>query len=167
MDFDKSFSLLIGNEGRYSNDRRDRGNWTSGKIGVGELKGTMYGISAMSYPHLDIKNITLEQAKEIYLNDYWNKCHIDIIPESSKFDVFDTAVNSGVQRAIILLQRALEVDDDGIIGKNTIEAINNCDKFNLDKKFNGHRLLFVSSLKIWPEYGKGLIIRIANNLIND
>jgi len=39
MDFDTAFNYLIGNEGALSTDRKDRGNWTSGKVGVGEFKG--------------------------------------------------------------------------------------------------------------------------------
>src|SRR5690554_3598272 len=62
--FDLVFERLIGHEGKFTDVRGDRGNWTSGRVGAGELKGTKYGISAMSYPHLDIKAITLEQAKD-------------------------------------------------------------------------------------------------------
>ena len=43
-----SFDRVIGHEGLFQNDRDDRGNWTSGKIGVGELKGTKFGIAAMT-----------------------------------------------------------------------------------------------------------------------
>ena len=38
--FDEAFRRLIGHEGGYSTDRRDPGNWTGGKVGVGILKGT-------------------------------------------------------------------------------------------------------------------------------
>lgn len=39
MTFDKAFNRLIGHEAGYSNDRRDPGNWTGGKVGIGTLKG--------------------------------------------------------------------------------------------------------------------------------
>ena len=38
--FDLSFDRVVGHEGGLSLDRNDRGNWTSGKIGVGSLNGT-------------------------------------------------------------------------------------------------------------------------------
>jgi hypothetical protein len=66
ISFDQAFHRLIGHEGGYSDDRRDPGNWTKGKIGAGILKGTKYGLAANTYPNLDIKNLTLAQAKEIY-----------------------------------------------------------------------------------------------------
>ena len=53
-DFDKAFDIIVGVEGGFSLDPNDPGNWTGGKRGVGELKGTRWGISAKSYPHLDI-----------------------------------------------------------------------------------------------------------------
>ena len=38
--FEKSFGRVFRNEGGFQKDPKDRGNWTSGKVGVGELKGT-------------------------------------------------------------------------------------------------------------------------------
>jgi hypothetical protein len=35
-------------------DERDPGNWTGGAIGKGELRGTKWGISAQTYPQIDI-----------------------------------------------------------------------------------------------------------------
>ena len=72
-DFLKAFELLIGHEGAYGNDPADPGNWTGGARGRGKLKGTKYGISAASYPTLDIANLTLGQVEDIYERDYWAK----------------------------------------------------------------------------------------------
>ena len=63
MNFDKAFDRLIGHEGGFTNDSRDAGNWTGGKVGVGKLVGTKFGLSAATYPTLDIKNITIVEAK--------------------------------------------------------------------------------------------------------
>ena len=60
-----TFPFVIGHEGKWGNDRRDRGNWTSGVIGKGELKGTKYGVAAHAYPELDIKNLTIDDARKI------------------------------------------------------------------------------------------------------
>jgi len=43
MNFDLAFDRVIGHEGGYTDDPRDRGNWTGGATGRGELKGTKYG----------------------------------------------------------------------------------------------------------------------------
>ncbi|MDH1334083.1 hypothetical protein N5D77_07565 [Comamonas thiooxydans] len=70
MDFDKAFDRLIGHEGKFTNNPKDDGNWTGGKQDRGELKGTKFGIAANTYPHLDIKSLTIEQAKAIYREDF-------------------------------------------------------------------------------------------------
>jgi lysozyme family protein len=44
--FDKAMLPLIEHEGGFQNDPDDSGNWTGGKVGVGELKGTKWGICA-------------------------------------------------------------------------------------------------------------------------
>ena len=67
--FDNAFDRVIGHEGGFTDDPLYRGNWTSGVCGVGECKGTKYGLAAMTYPILDIRNLTLNQAKDIYKRD--------------------------------------------------------------------------------------------------
>ena len=64
--FDTAFANVIGLEGGYTDDPRDRGNWTGGTVGQGKLRGTKYGISAAAFPTLDIANLTLDAAKAIY-----------------------------------------------------------------------------------------------------
>lgn len=120
--FDIAFGQVVDAEGGYSNDPHDRGNWTSGQVDVGELKGTKFGISAMSYPSLDIISLTLTDAKKIYHSDYWNPCKCDQLIPPLDILVFDSSVNQGVETAIMMLQNALNVTRDGIIGNKTLAA---------------------------------------------
>ena len=91
MGFDRAFEETISLEGGFSRDPDDNGNWTGGRKGLGELKGTKYGISAAQYPSLDIENLTPHGAKEIYRRDYWNPLRLDSIDnEAIQEDVFDT-----------------------------------------------------------------------------
>lgn len=83
-------------EGNYTDDPNDHGNWTGGKKGVGELKGTKFGISAASYPHLDIRNITMQQADDIYFREYWQASGADKLQWPYCLLAFDTAVLHGV-----------------------------------------------------------------------
>ena len=110
---DKVFDLLFGHEGGYTDDRNDPGNWTGGKVGEGQLKGTKYGISAASYPSLEIKNLTLDQAKAIYEADYWAKAGCPDMPPRLAYACFDAAVNNGVGRAVRWLQGAIGAPQDG------------------------------------------------------
>jgi lysozyme family protein len=168
MDFDHAFDKLIdpAHEGGFQDDPRDAGNWTGGAVNQGRLLGTKYGISAASYPGEDIPNLTLERAKQIYRHDYWGPAGCDALPDALKFDVFDTAVNSGVVNAIKFLQRSVSSVDDGKIGPHTVMAVQNIDPERLLARFNGHRLDFLNdNPHLWATYGRGWSQRIAENLM--
>lgn len=153
--WDNAFEILIESEGDFSDDKRDKGNWTSGKIGIGELKGTKYGISAMAYPDVDIENLTLEQAKGIYKKDYWDRCKCDYLPDALSVAVFDFAVNSGVNRAIKYLQLSLGVTADGIIGNQTLGACNRLPIKDTLNTYMDERLEYLTSLKDFKYFGNG------------
>lgn len=98
--FDRALDFTLAWEGGYSDHPGDSGNWTGGSINSGELKGTKWGISAAAYPLLDIKNLTLEEAREIYYRDYWLKLKLpEDVSVAAAVAVFDAAVNHGVGRA--------------------------------------------------------------------
>lgn len=156
MDFDAAFQRLVGHEGGYVNDARDPG---------GETK---YGISKRSYPGEDIKNMTLERAKEIYRRDFWGPAGCDAVPHGIKFDLFDMAVNSGVKPAVRTLQRAAGLEDravDGVLGPRTLQAVQSHPTPRLIARFNGARLEFMAGLTTWPAFGRGWARRIAANLM--
>jgi lysozyme family protein len=135
--FEKAFIELIGIEGGYVNDPTDRG---------GETK---YGISKRSYPHLDIKNLSLQDAKEIYYRDFWQVNGLDnILKYEVAAELFDTGVNMGVGIASRFLQEALNLMNrngqnfqdlkvDGQIGPATISAYRKVDDRILLKVLNG------------------------------
>ena len=164
MNFDKAFELLIGHEGGFTQNPKDAGNWTGGKVGIGKLLGTKYGIAANSYPDLDIKNLTLDHAKLIYKRDYWNKARCDELPIDLAFHVFDMCVNSGISRGVKLLQKTVGTTEDGIIGAKTLAAVKSMDVNQAVLLYNANRLQFYTSLKDFSNFGKGWTNRVANNL---
>lgn len=164
MNFDQAFDRLIGHEGKLSLDPKDRGNWTSGKIGVGELRGSKFGISAAAYPHLDIKNLSLHQARQLYLTDYWERSGAEHYDGAIGYQVFDAAVNSGIENAVRFLQRAVRVIDDGDIGPRTIAAIQGMTVTDVLARFNAQRLRFMTNTSAWESQGRGWARRIATNL---
>jgi lysozyme family protein len=164
MNFDTAFDRLIGHEAGYSDDKRDPGNWTGGRVGVGDLKGTKYGIAANTYPDIDIKSLTVDQAKAIYYRDWWLKVGADEIDGAVIFQLWDFAVNAGMSTAKRALQRAVGVADDGKIGQRTIAAIKAMSVTDVLMRFNAQRLRFYTSLSTWPTYGKGWTNRVAANL---
>ena len=155
MNFDQAFTKLLGVEGGYTEGKNDPG---------GETK---WGISKRSYPNLDIKALTVDQAKSIYMHDYWQPLQLELLPVEVRYDLFDAAVNSGNKQAIKWLQRAARVLDDGILGKITLAACTNTPGYVLSARFNGHRLQFMSALPAWSTFSRGWANRIAKNLIGD
>lgn len=162
--FDKSFELVIGHEGGFTKDRKDRGNWTTGIIGKGFLKGTKYGVSAMAYPNLDIENLTLDQAKEIYLSDYWLKVNADALPAGLDYLAFDMAVNHGVDRSAKLIQEAVGAIPDGAIGPRTLERITKRDVATILREVAARRMVFYANIKTFKDYGLGWSRRTMDSL---
>ena len=151
MNFDTAFSRLIDSEGGYVNNPADPG---------GETK---FGISKRSYPDVDIANLTLDGAKAIYLRDFWNPLG-DAHP-AIKFQCFDFAVNSGIGTAIRKLQLAVGAADDGHWGPKSAAALASMDLNDVLMRFAAQRLLFMTSLSTWAEFGKGWARRIAKDLL--
>lgn len=134
--FDKAFVLIKNNEGLYSNDLRDSG---------GE---TVLGISRNNWPNLDLWKFVdaekshidfpecLKENKQVemlatnfYVTNFWNAVKGDQINDFDvAFAIFDFAVNAGVSRSVKLTQKALNLNADGVIGTNTLSAINNAPK---------------------------------------
>ena len=158
--FNRAFENVIGVEGGFSDDAKDPGNWTGGKEGSGKLSGTKYGVSAASYPSLDIRSITLEDAKAIYHRDFWQTINGDEFPFSVANALFDCAVNSGCASAAKLLQRSLGITSDGKIGKLTIAAAQNKDQTELLIDFLTARAVFYARLAKFELYGKGWMKRL-------
>lgn len=163
--FDECFERLIGHEGGYTDNPKDPGNWTGGRVGAGQLKGTKYGIAANTYPDEDIKNLTLERAKELYRRDYWAMIRADDMPPEIRHPLFDAAVNAGYVQATKWLQRAVGVAEDGVIGTITIRAINGIDAGKLRSAMLAQRLLFMTNLPTWDTFGRGWARRIADLMI--
>jgi len=153
VNFDDAFEQLIGHEGGYVNHPNDPG---------GETK---YGISKRSYPDVDIKNLTLAEAKLLAKRDYWDAVNADAMPAMLRFDLFDTAYNSGPGTAKRLLQRAVGVAEDGAVGPLTMKAVKALHPWELRAKFNACRLYFFTTLSTWPTFGKGWARRISGNLV--
>lgn len=121
--FDQAFAFTVGVEGAFTNSPSDPGNWTGGAIGVGQCKGTKYGISAASYPTLDIQSLTLDNARVIYQRDYWARVHGDNLPPPIAGLAFDGAVSQGATTAVKMVQSAAGAAADGIIGPKTLAAV--------------------------------------------
>ena len=149
--FEESFTRLLGNEGRYSNDPKDPGGETN------------WGISKRTYPHVDIKNLTKEGAKEIYMRDFWQP--LAEAHPAVRYQAFDFAVNSSIQTATRKLQQAVGAADDGHWGPRSAAALAAMELNDVLMKYIGLRLQFMTGLANWEHAGKGWARRIAKQLM--
>jgi lysozyme family protein len=150
LTFDKAFDRLIGHEGGYVNDPNDPGGETN------------WGISKRSYPQLDIRNLTREDAKVIYRRDFW--LQVRGLEDSVLFQLFDFAVNSGIGNAIRGIQRAVDVADDGYWGPHSQSAAATVSESDLLMRLIAERLRFMRKLKNFKYHGGGWVERMAQNL---
>lgn len=83
---------------------------------------TKWGIPQSQYPNINIENLTFEQAKHIYLVDYWWRFKCEKVPEHLRYAFFDCVVNQGGNYATRTLQALAGVKVDLIIGDITAAA---------------------------------------------
>jgi lysozyme family protein len=125
---DPRIAILItcddAHEGGFQDDFNDRANWTGGKIGVGALVGTKYGVTCLDLPDVDIKNLTLDEAVNYYSNHYWKTFYSQIQDQILANKLFDLGVLFGVKTAVETLQTVLKVPIDGVFGPMTLAAAN-------------------------------------------
>ncbi len=160
MNFTDAFAYVVGEEGKFSDDPKDPGNWTGGKIGVGELKGTKYGISAAAYPNLDIANLSLSDAQPLAKTRYWDRIGGDSLRYGIALCLFDFGYNAGPEEAIKCAQRACDLPVvDGILGPKTFAALKLTSIRMFVEGFTAARLKAYSQMPGWAHEGNGWTAR--------
>lgn len=149
QNWDNCIELSRGNEGGFQCLRTDAGNWTGGKVGLGKLVGTNFGIAAASHPNVDIRALTWPQAKAIYRADYWGPIHGDTLPVGVDACVLDDCINAGPGSAIKRLQAAVGATPDGAFGPKTAAAVAACDPVATIGKLCDLRLADYRTYRQW------------------
>jgi lysozyme family protein len=124
---DEIAQAIIAREGGYVNDKDDPGGATKYGVTIGTLRRLgidLTGDGAVSVA--DVKALSREQAKDIFLKEYYDRPRIGELPEALRAPVFDMSVNAG-KASVEILQRLLTemgfaVEADGVIGPKTIAA---------------------------------------------
>ena len=154
--FDILFNRLMKHEGGYVNHPNDPG---------GE---TMWGVTkrvAQAHGYFgDMRKLPKATAQKIADKSYWQAIHGDELPRAVAWQVVDAAYNHGNRNAAKFLQRAIGVNDDGIIGPKTLAAVKAMGQNDIVFKFNAERLEFYTKLGTWATFGRGWARRIAGNL---
>jgi lysozyme family protein len=155
--YEFSLAQVLKSEGGYVNNPKDPGGETN--MGVTKaawstwLKRTIMPGEMAQLTHADII--------PFYKTLYWDKSYCNQLPTGIDYMVFDASVNMGVGQNIRLLQKSLGCVADGVIGPNTMKAINDADVKTLIDKFSAQKEMFYRSLGTFATFGKGWLRRVA------
>jgi lysozyme family protein len=138
-----ALKFTLQEEGGYSNNPEDPGGAT--------MKGVTQAVydkyrQSKNLDTQDVRDISDEEVSDIYYNEYWLPSHCDDLPIKLSICQFDTAVNTGIEESIKILQRAIDVKDDGIFGPHTKAAANQPPEDALVDEYIDARRDFYTSL---------------------
>lgn len=151
--FIDSLKFVLLEEGGLS-DRSpedDPGGLTNLGITQGTLDG--YRVQHPEFPE-SVRELTRDQATAIYHDLYWDTCRCDEMPPPVAFVVFNAAVQSGPVRSAKLLQKALGVTQDGIVGQMTLSAAAKDPRNNV-RNILREQMLFEVGLANWETNKRG------------
>ena len=155
--FQDCLAEVLRHEGGYADHPSDPGGATNMGITIGTLSDWI-GRPASKQ---DVRDLTQADAAGIYRAKYWQPIRGDALPPGVDLAVFDLAVNSGVGRAVKMLQGALGVAQDGTIGPVTLAALAKAPgQATVIIDLCAARMRFLRSLKTWPTFGKGWTRRV-------
>lgn len=115
--FTKALAFVLAREGGKVDDPTDRGGRTNKGVtqfAYDDWRGK-HGLA-----HRDAWLMDDSECVSIYHNYYWQAVRGDEMPWPVDAVLFDAAIQHGGRKAIELLQRALMITDDGILGPNTM-----------------------------------------------
>lgn len=160
--FNEAFQILMRLEFSRPEDALDRNptenGWTFMGIyqnahphwaGWDEILGTVaYGgdIEKISRALYASENLRA-QVRAFYKEAYWDRMRLDEISSQVKAnEMFIFAVNVGIKPAVRVTQQLVGVVNDGIVGEQTLAAINRYDEAKFDKEFDRAELRYYNNL---------------------
>ncbi len=154
--FAPAMTLLLVHEGGFVDNPADPGGMTN--LGVTRRAWQAYTGHAVN--ETDMRALTPLDVTPFYETRYWNVIRGDDLPAGVDFCTFDTCVNSGPNRAVILLQEALGIARDGRIGPLTLAAATAQPAATTIAAYTIGRLAYLKSLPTWNTFGKGWTTRV-------
>ncbi len=161
--FERSMSFTAKWEGGFSDHVADRGGAT--KYGV--TQGLLDAVRERDgEPPMDVRDLTKDQALEIYRSEFWIPCRCDKLPERVAMWVLDTAVNSGMYRAIKMLQAEVGAKADGKLGPKSLAKVHAQDPHDLFNRLIDARAKFVSAI-VEKDQSQSVFLKGWENRIYD
>lgn len=124
--YDIAYELTGGFEGGFSDVPGDNGGYTYCGITEKNYPSWPYwsDIRSKNPKHNQVFPELHEAVKEFYKKEFWDKIHgDDISSQSLANQIYDTAVNAGISRAISLAQQSLGVAVTGKINNEMLNAL--------------------------------------------
>jgi lysozyme family protein len=153
-----SLALILKSEGGFVNHPRDPGGMTN----LGVTRNVWKEWVKHEVDEAEMRSLTPELVAPLYKANYWDACKCDDLPRGVDYVVFDSAVNMGPSRAAKLLQAALGVTADGVIGRATIAAATAANPAELLEAFSLGKEEFYKSLPTFATFGKGWLNRVTH-----
>jgi lysozyme family protein len=156
--YDICLSRVLAHEGGYTNHPKDPGGPTNFGITIADYRKYIKPRATAR----DVRAMTVDEAKRIYRERYWDAQRCDELPAGVDYAVFDYGVNSGIGRSGRILRRMLKLSDrQSTISDEVIAAAHAADPAVLIAGICDERLRFLRSLRTWPVFGKGWSRRVA------
>lgn len=162
MSFKKSFNEMLGLEFGSPYNALHKNKWENGYTFMGIYEGAhpswkgweLVYRTLKLYKSLDrasyecYQNIFLtDLVKEFYKENFWDKLRLDELKSDRVADlIFKFAVNVGIKRAVRYAQMIANVRLDGIIGNNTINALNSLDSGYFEERYKAEFIKFYERL---------------------
>lgn len=120
MSLQTALAFTLPAEGGFSDNPADPGGATM--KGITQATYSRY-LKSKGLAERPVKDIEDFEVQAIYSEMYWTPSHAGELSPKLGVVVFDTAVNTGCQRAVKLLQDAAGVESDGVFGVATRTAL--------------------------------------------
>lgn len=154
--FDLCLKHVLKSEGGFVHHKDDPG----GRTNMGVTQEVWEDWVGKSVTEEEMKALTTGLVAPLYKKRYWDLVKGDALPTGVDLCVFDYAVNSGVHRAAITLQRMVGAKEDGIIGPRTLAAVKAEEPDVLIRRYCDARLKFLQGLSTFATFGKGWTARV-------
>jgi len=157
--FETCLALILAHEGGYIDHPKDPG----GRTNHGVTQRVWEEWTGHEVDEKQMRALTPELVAPLYKRKYWDACRADELLDGVDYVVFDVAVNSGVGRAVKLLQQSVGATPDGGFGSITMALTKKAeeDPTRLIEQYCARRLEFLQSLKTFETFGKGWSRRVS------